>query len=43
MRGDAGGQAIDDEVEGLIAEAVDFADQSPWPEPEELYSHVFAD
>lgn len=36
-------QAIDDEVESLIAEAVDFAEQSPWPEPEELYSHVFAD
>ena len=43
MLDDAGRQAIDDEVEGLIAEAVDFADQSPWPEPEELYSHVFAD
>ena len=40
---DAERQAIDDEVEGLIAEAVDFAEQSPWPEPEELYSHVFAD
>ncbi|MCH7550327.1 MAG: hypothetical protein IIA35_01280 [Proteobacteria bacterium] len=43
MLDDAERQAIDDEVEGLIAEAVDFADQSPWPEPEELYSHVFAD
>ena len=40
---DAERQAIDDEVEGLIAEAVDFAEQSPWPEPEELYSHVLAD
>ena len=43
MLDDAERQAIDDEVEGLIAEAVDFAEQSPWPEPEELYSHVFAD
>ena len=40
---DAERQVIDDEVESLIAEAVDFAEQSPWPEPEELYSHVFAD
>jgi pyruvate dehydrogenase E1 component alpha subunit len=43
MLDDAGRQAIDDEVENMIAEAVDFAEQSPWPEPEELYSHVFAD
>lgn len=43
MLDDAERQAIDDEVEGLIAEAVVFAEQSPWPEPEELYSHVFAD
>ena len=43
MLDDAERQAIDDEVESLIAEAVDFAEQSPWPEPEELYSHVFAD
>ena len=43
MLDDAERQAIDDEVESLIAEAVVFAEQSPWPEPEELYSHVFAD
>ncbi len=43
MLDDAERQVIDDEVESLIAEAVDFAEQSPWPEPEELYSHVFAD
>ncbi len=35
--------AIDEEVEKLIADAVEFAEQSPWPEPEELFSHVFAD
>ena len=43
MLDDAERQVIDDEVESLIAEAVDFAEQSPWPEPEELYSHVLAD
>ena len=35
--------AIDEEVEQDIAAAVEFAEQSPWPEPEELFSHVFAD
>ena len=35
--------AIDEEVEKLIADAIEFAEQSPWPEPEELFSHVFAD
>jgi len=35
--------AIDAEIEAEIAEAVDFAEQSPWPQPEELFSHVFAD
>ena len=35
--------AIDDEVESLVAEAVDFAENSPWPEPEDLYKYVFAD
>jgi len=35
--------AIDTEIEKRIADAVDFAEQSPWPEPEELFSHVFAD
>ncbi|MAF96058.1 MAG: acetoin dehydrogenase [Rhodospirillaceae bacterium] len=43
MLNDALRQSIDDEVESQIAEAVDFAEESPWPEPEELYSHVFAD
>ena len=35
--------AIDTDIEGLIAQAIEFAEQSPWPEPEELFSHVFAD
>jgi pyruvate dehydrogenase E1 component alpha subunit len=36
-------ETIDAEIEAAIAEAVDFAEQSPWPEPEELFSHVYAD
>ncbi|MBC8339734.1 MAG: thiamine pyrophosphate-dependent dehydrogenase E1 component subunit alpha [Rhodospirillales bacterium] len=35
--------AIDKDVEQRIAEAIAFAEQSPWPEPEELFSHVYAD
>ncbi len=36
-------QAIDDEIETAIADAVQFAEDSPWPDPEELFNHVFAD
>ncbi len=43
MLEDAERTAIDEEVESAIAAAVDFAEESPWPEPEELFSHVFAD
>ncbi|NQU61148.1 MAG: thiamine pyrophosphate-dependent dehydrogenase E1 component subunit alpha [Rhodospirillales bacterium] len=43
MLDDDARQTIDDEVESLIAAAIDFAEQSPWPEPEELFSHVFAE
>ena len=34
---------IDADIEKQITEAVEFAEQSPWPDPEELFSHVFAD
>jgi TPP-dependent pyruvate/acetoin dehydrogenase alpha subunit len=43
MLDDARRQAIDEDIEQLIASAVEFAEQSPWPEPEELFSHVYAD
>ncbi len=43
MLEDAERTAIDEDVDKRISEAVDFAEQSPWPEPEELFSHVFAD
>ena len=36
-------KSIDAEIEKRIGEAIEFAENSPWPEPEELYSHVFAD
>ena len=35
--------AINAEVEREIAEAIDFAERSPFPKPNELYTHVFAD
>jgi len=43
MLDDARRQAIDEDVEQQIASAVEFAEQSPWPEPKELFSHVYAD
>lgn len=35
--------AIDTEVEGEIADAVDFAEAAPFPETKALYANVFAD
>ena len=35
--------AIDAAVEQEIADAIEFAEKSPWPEPEELFIHVYAD
>ena len=34
---------IDAAVERQIGAAVEFAENSPWPDPQELYSHVFTD
>lgn len=34
--------AIDDEVQKLITEAVEFAKQAPYPDPSEVYEHVYA-
>ena len=36
-------EAIDANVETIIADAIVFAENSPWPEPKELFSHVYAD
>jgi len=36
-------RTIDAGIEEMIADAVQFADAGPWPEPEQLYAHVFAD
>ena len=43
MLDDEAREAIDADVEQQIADALDFAEQSPWPDPEELFSHVYAD
>jgi pyruvate dehydrogenase E1 component alpha subunit len=34
-------EAIDKDVQAQVAEAVRFADQSPWPSVETLYEHVY--
>lgn len=34
--------AIDGEIEAALADAIAFAENSPFPEPEELYTHVYA-
>jgi len=39
---DAGIQAMDEDVKAEVQDAYDFADQSPDPEPGELYSDVYA-
>ncbi len=36
-------KSIDAEIEERIGEAVQFAENSPWPEPEQLHDNVFAD
>jgi len=40
---DAARAAVEAEVDAAIADAVAFAEQSPFPPPEELLAHVFAD
>jgi pyruvate dehydrogenase E1 component alpha subunit len=39
---DAGIQQLDDEVKAEVQDAYEFAEQSPDPEPEELYTDVYA-
>ena len=34
-------EAMDKDIQAQVAEAVRFADQSPWPAPETLYEHVY--
>ena len=34
-------EAMDKDVQAQVAEAVRFAEQSPWPAPETLYEHVY--
>ncbi|HKZ68756.1 MAG TPA: thiamine pyrophosphate-dependent enzyme, partial [Anaerolineales bacterium] len=34
---------IDDEAKGIVAEAVQFAEESPWPSTEEIWNDIYAD
>jgi pyruvate dehydrogenase E1 component alpha subunit len=34
-------EAVDKDVQAQVAEAVRYAEQSPWPAPETLYEHVY--
>ncbi len=36
-------KAIDQKIQALVDEAVEFAEQSPEPDPSELYRYIFAD
>lgn len=36
-------EEIDNRVKNLVKECVDFADESPFPEPENLYAHVYSE
>ncbi|MCL5110130.1 MAG: pyruvate dehydrogenase (acetyl-transferring) E1 component subunit alpha [Chloroflexi bacterium] len=38
---DADVQAVEDEVDQVVQEAVDYADQSPAPDPNDLYENVY--
>src|SRR5258707_709574 len=35
-------EAVDSEITALVAEAVKFAENSPWPEPKSATEHVYA-
>jgi len=43
MIDDAGLKVIDDEVKAVVKDAAEFAEQSPDPAPEELYTDVYAE
>ena len=40
---EAGIEAIEEKVKALVEESVKFAEESPYPEPEELYKDVYAE
>jgi pyruvate dehydrogenase E1 component alpha subunit len=35
--------AMDEEIKGIVADAIEFADNSPFPSPDSLYENVFTD
>jgi len=40
---DAGIEAMEKKVDDIVNESVKFAEESPFPEPEELYKDVYAE
>lgn len=40
---DAGIEAAEARVKALVDESIQFAEESPYPEPEELYKDVYAE
>lgn len=34
---------IDKKIKGIVKESVDFAEESPWPDPKEIFKDVYAD
>ena len=36
-------KAIDERVEGIVAESVKFAEESPWPDDNEVLKDVYVD
>jgi len=43
LLGDTVRRQIEDDVETVIRDAIAFAESSPWPDPDDLYTHVFKD
>ena len=40
---DAAIEAMEEKIKALVNESVQFAEESPYPEPEELYKDVYAE
>ena len=34
---------IEEKVKGIVDESVKFAEESPWPQPEELFEDIYVD
>ena len=40
---DAGIEAMEEKIKAIVTESVQFAEESPYPEPDELYKDVYAE